>query len=217
MRRLIVVVLVLVGLFAVADRVAVRLADAAIERRIAQDTGAEVDARVTGFPFLTQALRRDIDLVTVDGSAPARLAGITVGDLRAQLRRVDVTDVERPVAGEVELEGVVPFGDVERRLDLAPGSLSQASSGQLRIRRPLDFAGQQLEASAVARVLVEDGALVALPTTVEVAGAQVDVEAAQLGFRYPLSGLPEGARVEALGVLPTGFRVRVLARDVVLA
>ena len=217
MRRLLVVVLVLVGLFAVVDRVAVRLADSAIERRIAQDTGAEVDAHVTGFPFLTQALRRDIEMVTVNGSAPARLAGITVRDLRAELRRVDVTDVERPVAGEVDLEGVVPFRDVERRLDLAPGSLSQAPRGQLQIRRPLDVGGQQLEVSAFARVLVEDGALVALPTTVEVAGAQVDVEAAQLGFRYPLSGLPEGARVEALGVLEDGFRVRVVAPDVALA
>ncbi|MFE2260750.1 LmeA family phospholipid-binding protein [Streptomyces griseosporeus] len=67
-----VTVVVLAVLFTVVDRVAVHYADGEVADLAAQKYGydsatdANLDVSITGFPFLTQALGRDFDHVTLD-------------------------------------------------------------------------------------------------------------------------------------------------------
>ena len=73
MRALLITLLLLVVLVVAADRMAARLAEGELERRASAEAGTAVSADIRGFPFLTQALDRELDRVGIHTRADARL------------------------------------------------------------------------------------------------------------------------------------------------
>jgi LmeA-like phospholipid-binding len=122
MRRLVIALLVLVGLFVAVDFGSAALAESAVSRQMREQIGLVDDpsVRINGFPFLTQAIAGRYSSVDVDASR------IHVGSLQqltvsAQLRDVTAplsmllgsgpkTIEVREAAGTVQ----VPASDVER-------------------------------------------------------------------------------------------------------
>jgi hypothetical protein len=126
MRRLVIALLVLVGLFVAVDFGAAALAESAVSRQMREQIGLVDDpaVRINGFPFLTQALSGEYRSVDVTASR------ITVGELQEVSITAQLRDVTAPLSmllgsGQKtlrvdEAEGTVriPAEDLER---LVPG------------------------------------------------------------------------------------------------
>lgn len=122
MRRLLIALLVLAGLFVAADFGSAALAESAVSRQMRGQLGLvdDPEVRINGFPFLTQAVAGRYSEVDVEASR------LTVGELREVEVRAQLRDVTAPLAmllgpGEKTLqvqvaEGTVriPADDVER-------------------------------------------------------------------------------------------------------
>lgn len=126
MRRLVIALLVLVGLFVAVDFGAAALAESAVSRQMREQIGLVDDpaVRINGFPFLTQALSGEYSSVDVDATR------ISVGELQDLTVHAQLRDVTAPLPmllgsgpkslAVQEVEGTVriPASDVER---LVPG------------------------------------------------------------------------------------------------
>jgi hypothetical protein len=195
MRTLLVALLVLAVLAVAGDRVAAGLAEGELEQRALAEAGTAVSADIRGFPFLTQALARELDHVVLTADRYRVPAGLEVLDLDADVRSVDLRDSSRPVAGRVRLDGVLPFAEVERRVGLARGSLVGLGDDRVRVSRRVRVGGAVAEVTGDARVRVERGALVVAPTAVTVAGgaangALIRELGPRLSLRYPVRACP---------------------------
>ncbi len=221
LRKLIIVVVLLGVVFTGIDRVAVYLAQSAIQRRVAQDVGSDVQAHVHGFPFLLQVAHRELGDVTLSGDQVRLGSGIGVRRVTARLRDIDVHDVSDPVAGSLVLDGEVPFADVAVRLGVRPGALTALGSDHVRLVKSVPVARVLRQVSVVGAVRAVGGALVLSPTSVAVTGvalppAALAVLKASLALRYPVAGLPARSLLESRGVSATGLLVRITAHDISL-
>ncbi len=90
MRRVIIVLVVLVGLFVAADFGAAALAESAVSRQMRQQVGLVDDpnVRINGFPFLTQAISGRYGSVDVVAQH-IRVSELQDLSVQAQLRDVD--------------------------------------------------------------------------------------------------------------------------------
>ncbi|MDN5858554.1 MAG: DUF2993 domain-containing protein [Pseudonocardia sp.] len=125
MRRLIIVVLVLVGLFVAVDFGAAALAESAVSRQMREQVGLVDDpsVRINGFPFLTQAVSGHY------GSIDVQARHISVGPLQDLSVTAQLRDVEAPLpmllgsgpktlqVGEAEGSVRIPATDLQRILN----------------------------------------------------------------------------------------------------
>src|SRR4051794_36980190 len=97
MRRLLLVLVLLVGALAVLDRVAALAAERVVSERIQQNEGlaSRPDVSIGGFPFLTQAADGEYDDVTVT------VHGVRRGDLVIDTIRAHMTGVTVPASDVV--------------------------------------------------------------------------------------------------------------------
>src|SRR5687767_8782052 len=142
MRRLVIALLVLVGLFVAVDYGAAALAESAVSRQMREQIGLVDDpsVRINGFPFLIQAISGEYSSVDVDATR------IRVGELQELTVHAQLREVTAPLPMLLgsgpksltvkEVEGVVqiPASDVER---LVPGI------EKLRIENIDDYALEQ--------------------------------------------------------------------------
>lgn len=216
------------ALLLAADRAGAVVAGRAIADELQRtgDLGARPDVTVGGLPFLTQAVRgryRSIDVSATDVVAgDLRLPELTaqVTGARVRLRDAladDVTDV--PVE-RVDARAVVPYDELVRRS--GDRELTVAPEGdRLRLRGEVQVLGRELEATALSRLTVENGALVLTAESFDVGSDVVDslLTGALHGvfdLRVDLDGLPYGLVVEDVQVQPDGLAVRASADDTVL-
>jgi hypothetical protein len=187
MRRLIIALLVLVGLFVAVDFGSAALAESAVSRQMREQIGLVDDpsVRINGFPFLTQAVSGRYSSVDVTASR-IHVGPLQQLDVAAQLRDVDAplsmllgsgpkTLAVREVEGTVR----VPATDVERLLpgvknlrietldeealaqaveDGGPASLTQIDPEQaVRLGGIVTVLGQQIDLWLVAVLRLVDG------------------------------------------------------------
>lgn len=126
MKRLIIALIVLVGLFVAVDFGSAALAESAVSRQMRSQLGLADDpsVRINGFPFLTQAAAGQYSSVDVEA------ARIVVGDLRDLTVRAELRDVAAPLpmllgSGPKSLQVQVAEGSVRIPADslqrLLPG------------------------------------------------------------------------------------------------
>jgi LmeA-like phospholipid-binding len=204
MRRLIIALLVLVGLFVAVDFGAAALAESAVSRQMREQIGLvdDPDVRINGFPFLVQALTGEYSSVDVDAER------IRVGELQDLTVHAQLRDVSAPLSmllgsgpkslSVKEVEGIVqiPASDVER---LVPGiedlrienvddyALEQAvDEGGDRSLRTIDpenavrlvgtftLLGQEAEVSVIAALELVDGQAQIVPRDIRLGGSDAE-------------------------------------------
>ena len=125
MRRVIIVLVVLVGLFVAADFGAAALAESAVSRQMRQQVGLVDDpsVRINGFPFLTQAISGRY------GSVDVVAQHIKVSELQDLSVQAQLRDVDAPLSmllgsgpktlkvGQAEGSVRIAAKDVERILN----------------------------------------------------------------------------------------------------
>lgn len=205
LRRLLLVLGVLLVLLLVADRAGAYVATRVVEDRYRAETGAEAQAAVRGFPFLTQALARRLDDVELRApSAKLRGQDVTVSDVRASARDVQALSGDSARLGSLDASALVPFAEAERAFGLPAGSLRRTPDGRL----DLSAAGFSVQLGPE-DVRLEGRSLVVDPDLPAFARALVE-----LPLRLDLPGLPEGVVLRDLGVEEDGLRVRATGSGV---
>ena len=107
LRRLLIPLVVLVGLFVVADRVALHFAERDVAKRLQADahTSTTPGVSIHGFPFLTQLIAGkfgsvDIDMHGVDAGA-VRISRLTV---HVHDAHVSISDVIRQTSSQIHVQ-----------------------------------------------------------------------------------------------------------------
>jgi hypothetical protein len=182
-RRLLVVLLVVVGLLVALDRVAVLAAERVVATRIQTDQSLpeRPDVSIGGFPFLTQAIAGRYGSVT-----------LTVHDLHRTVVPVHTLTVH--------LTGVhVPLSSVIRgHVSSVPVDRASASvllNGDVMVKASATVAGFTVGGSLRAHVEVKGSDLV-----IAVNGLDLTIPLAGLPFRIALVG----AKATKAGVVVTG-------------
>ena len=221
-------------LLVVADRVGAAVAERVLADELQRSGGftSRPDVEVRGVPFLTQVLagRYDrIDVVARDVDA-GEVAGtpVVVSRLSATLRgaRVPLQDalsgtVASVPVDRVDARALLPFSVLQRRTEV--GDLTVAPEGdRLRLRGSVEVLGQELTASALSRLTVEDGAVVVTAESVDVGNDFVDDLVGRtledrFDVRVPLTGLPYGLEVDTVAVQPDGLAVTARGTDTVVS
>lgn len=234
MRRVIVLVVVLLLLLAGLDLAARATAEAAVARQVrsSQHLSQDPQVKVTGFPFLLQAVRGRYDEVDVRmeqvpaggqlrlDSLVARLEGVHV-PLRAAIGG-QVTSVPVDV---VHVSGTASFATLDAAVaSAAPGDLAtvrfgDGGSGRLAVTVTYRGPGGSLTVSTPAQLSVSRGRLtVAVPTqSLTQVPAVLRPSVARLLTRtVPLPELPLGLVADGGGVGPDGVTVTAEATGVLL-
>jgi hypothetical protein len=200
MRRLVIALLVLVGLFVAVDFGSAALAESAVSRQMREQIGLVDDpsVRINGFPFLTQAIAGRYSSVDVDASR-IHVGALQQLDVSAQLR--DVTAPLSMLLGSGpktidvrEAEGTVqvPASDVERLVhgvknlrietideealqsaveDGGPTSLTQIDPDHAaRLGGTVTVLGQQIDMWLIATLQLVDGQVRVEPRYIHLGG-----------------------------------------------
>lgn len=235
---LIVLLVVLGGLLAVADRVAADVAEGAIADQVTQEMAkqevrsAPPEVGVGGFPFLTQVLAGKYESISIllrDLEGPAQGRTVRVPELEVHARDVAASiqtlrsgqgDV---VARTVEGTATISYGTVSAFIDQEGLTLTE-SGGKLSVTAPLEVLGQRLTVRGNADLTVDEGQVAirfadltadGLPD-IPAARALVNAYAQQISVQVPLPALPYGLEVQEVRALPEGLAVTASAQDVPL-
>ena len=218
MKTLAVTLVVLTLLAVGGDRLAARFADGQAESQLVSRGVVQPHVTIHGFPFLTQALRKRFDHVTVT-AASVRRGDLSARDVHADLRDVRVLSTSSGTAGQVTGDGVVPWSEIATVADL-PVTLSAGPDGTARVTGSVTVLGQTLSVAADATVTVVDDEIRIRPTRVSLAsGGLLDTALTQtierrLELAYPIRGLPAGVQVTSLTPETDGVRAHVTATDI---
>ncbi|MEO3785803.1 DUF2993 domain-containing protein [Actinocorallia sp. B10E7] len=205
------------GAAAGADRyLAHRTADRLAERATCLLEGTP-EVSVSGFPFVVQALTRELDevRVTADG---VRRGGITVSALDVRLFGVSVPDEGGVAVERLDAHAVVPFSAIEDALPRQGGELSY-ENGMLAISTEVRRGGLSVPATVLAVPSLAGGKLTITPEYVKVLGRLLPARRLldRLGEQPELSrdlpDLPDGLAYSEVAVTDGGLRVGMRAAD----
>jgi hypothetical protein len=174
---LVVLAIILVGVFFVADRIAA----SAAEDRITQETRTQLAANhvqyegdprvsITGFPFLTQVVAGEYQKITISLTRP-QLDNVKLNELTVEARSVkaDARDLLNGtgdvVAGVVAGNASIDWANVRPLLDLAglPSQVDPSQVGltvvnnKVELRMPLVYQNVRLTLIAKGSLVVEAG------------------------------------------------------------
>jgi len=215
--KLLVFLIVVAGLLVGADRLAAWEAGQIVADRLARayQLDQPPDVEVRGVPFLTQwssgrYQEVDVHLPSVTTNQ------LTVTNLSAQLHAVSAApfatssaDVAAATIGEVDAQGVVPYGSIP----LPPGFQLRPEGDQLRLSGSISAAGVSVPVTATVGVSVQDGSLQLTAGQVSVPGLTAVLNQRLTEARRALQ-LPLGARLEGVVVTPGGLQVSASAAQV---
>ncbi|WBB55309.1 DUF2993 domain-containing protein [Verrucosispora sp. WMMD573] len=233
----VVLLLVLAGLIAIADRVAASVAERTIADEVRQqvaEQGAQSlppEVEVGGFPFLTQVLDGRYERISIklrDVRASVQGDAVALPSLDVDARNVRASlDTLRTGQGEVVAEtvngtGTISYQSLSALLDREGLTLGERD-GQLAVTAPVDILGQRLTVTGTADIVVGEQGQVALQfddldaeglPDVPLARTLVSNFARSISVDVPLPELPFQLTVREVRPQPQGLTVTADARDV---
>jgi len=215
--KLLVFLIVVAGILVGTDRLAAWEAGQMVSDRLARayQLNQPPEVEVRGIPFLTQWSSGRYQ--EIDVHVPTITANrVTVTNLSAQLHAVSAApfatssaDVAAATIGEVDAQGVVPYGSIP----LPPGFQLRPEGNQLRLSGSISAAGVSVPVTAIVAVSVQDGVLQLTASQVNVPGLAATLNQRLSDARKALQ-LPLGARLDAIVATPGGLQVSASASQV---
>ncbi|WP_129308309.1 DUF2993 domain-containing protein [Streptomyces sp. L2] len=241
LRISLIIVVILGGLFVLADRIAVHFAEgeAADKLKSTENLASTPDVDIKGFPFLTQVAGGTLDDVEVgidDYEAATGTAGetIRIDHLKADMKSVDFSsDYSSATAASATGTATIGYDDLMkaakfRQTEVAPGVLAQvvglSDGGHGKIKVAVEFEIQALHVKRTVPVL----------SSVSVANNKVSVRADDLpqvagaalaegkvrqitDFQQAIDRLPGGIKLDSVQAAEDGVDITVKGTDVKLA
>ncbi|MGC9500413.1 DUF2993 domain-containing protein [Streptomyces sp. WG7] len=241
LRILLIVVVILGGLFVIADRLAVNFAEgeAADQLRSTENLASAPDVSINGFPFLTQVVGGELDDVEVgidDYEASTGNGGekIMIDNLRANMKGVEFSsDYSSATAATATGTATVGYDELMKAAKseptaIAPGitakviGLSDGGNGKIKVSLAATVMGvdvpQPVEVLSTVTVKDNDVEVVAegLP---EIGGKQLAESRirAITDFQQSIDELPGGIELDKVEAAKDGVEISVKGSNVVLA
>ncbi|MGW0612616.1 LmeA family phospholipid-binding protein [Streptomyces sp. NPDC002788] len=242
LRILLIFVVVLGGLFVIADRVAVNFAEgeAADRLKATENLSATPDVSIKGFPFLTQVAGGSLDDIEVGIKDFEAAAGngdqkIRIDDLQADMKGVEFSgDYSSATATSATGTAAIAYDELLKTAkseptQVAPGvtanvvGLSDGGNGKIKVTVEATVLGTKLPepVSVLSTVTVVDGDTVRVKADGLPKFAGVDLAENRVrsvtDFQQKIDGLPGGIRLDKVQAAPNGVEVTVKGSDVRLA
>ncbi|AKZ56565.1 Secreted protein [Streptomyces ambofaciens ATCC 23877] len=241
LRILLIVVVILGGLFVIADRVAVNFAEgeAADKLRTTENLASTPDVSINGFPFLTQAAAGELDDVEVgiddyEASTGNGAEKIRIGELRATLRGVAFSsDFSSATAATATGTATVGYDELMKATkseptDIGPGitakvvGLSDGGDGKIKVSLQATVLGVELPepVDVLSSVTVKDDNVeVVADGLPEVGGRQLAESRirAITDFQQTIDELPGGIALDKVEAAKDGVEITVKGSNVELA
>lgn len=240
LRILLIVVVILGGLFVLADRLAVGFAEdeAASKLQSTENLAATPDVSIKGFPFLTQVASGTLDDVEVgikDYEAATGTDGgtIRIDDLTANMKGVEFSgDYSSATAATATGSAVIAYDELLKAAkseptEVAPGvtarvvSLSDGGNGKIKVgleaKAPV-IGTRQL--SVLSTVSVKgDTVEVRTDSLPDVAGLDLAENSVReiTDFQQAIDDLPGGIRLDKVQAAKSGVEITVKGSNVRLA
>ncbi|MBO4260357.1 LmeA family phospholipid-binding protein [Streptomyces griseorubiginosus] len=242
LRILLIVVVILGGLFVIADRVAVYFAEneAADKVKTTENLASTPDVSIKGFPFLTQVAAGKLDDVRIgikdyeadtgDTTAGAPKS-IRIDDLRADMKGVTFTgDYSSATASTATGTATIAYDELlkaakSQPTQIIPGvnaqvvGLSDGGSGKIKVDVKVTAAGASQTYPVLSTVTVDGDSVKVhadnLPKLV------VDLADARIrsitDFQQTIDRLPGGVKVDGVQAAKNGVEITVKGSNVKLA
>ncbi|WP_233646296.1 LmeA family phospholipid-binding protein [Streptomyces sp. BSE6.1] len=241
LRILLIVVVILGGLFVIADRVAVNFAEdeTADKLRSTENLPSTPDVSINGFPFLTQLAGGSLDDVEVgidDYEASTGKGGdkIRIAELRAHMKGVEFSgDYSSATADSATGTATVGYDELMKATkseptQIAPGidakviGLSDGGNGKIKVSLQATVLGvevpEPIEVLSSVKVKDDDVEVVAdgLP---KIAGRQLAESRirAITDFQQTIDELPGGIELDKVEAAKDGVEITVKGSNVKLA
>jgi DUF2993 family protein len=221
MRKLLIAVIVLVGVFVAADRIALVVAEHQVSKTIATSFNLPQRPGVSihGFPFLTEVASGQYQQVDVsvnslnNNNVPVQNLDAQFTAVHAPVRQMMLGSGSSNVsADQATGTAIVPYSAVNQRLP--EGVTVSDAGGDLKMSGTTSFLGRKVPFSAKASVGVHNGGITMTPSDVTVDG-QTGIPASGIGsLTLPVSGLPMHLSVNSVQPTASGLQVSVAAQNV---
>ncbi|MFJ3926515.1 DUF2993 domain-containing protein [Streptomyces sp. NPDC090022] len=228
LRIFVIIGLILAGLFVAADRWAVGYAEdeMAAKVRLGQGQAGGTTVDIHGFPFLTQALGRELEQVDVrlTGVEAAGADGrkMRISQLDASFHGVKLdSDYTGGTATRVDGSALVSYDDLTKTSQNGATIAYGNAPGKVKVTATVEVLGRSITRSVVSTVtLGEDGRTVRVRAD-EVPGEGIPgVEGMirkKTDFERRINGLPEGIKLSGLTSDAGGLHLSLDGRNVTLA
>lgn len=238
LRILLIVVVILGGLFVIADRVAVHLAEGEVADKLktTENLAVTPDVSIKGFPFLTQVVSGELDDTEVgikdyEAAAGTDGAKIRIGDIRANFRSVAFSgDYSSATAATADGTATISYDELLKAArseptQIFPGAtaevvgLADGGNGKIKVNVKVTALGRSSTYPVLSTVTV-DGDTVRvhadnLPNlVVEVAEGKVR---SITDFEQKIDDLPGGIELDKVEAAANGVEVAVKGSNVKLA
>ncbi|MDG9725936.1 MULTISPECIES: LmeA family phospholipid-binding protein [unclassified Streptomyces] len=241
LRILLIVVVILGGLFAIADRVAVNFAEgeAADKLRSTENLASTPDVSINGFPFLTQVVGGELDDVEIgidDYEASTGNSGekIRIDGLRANMKGVEFSsDFSSATAATATGTATVGYDELMKAAkseptEIAPGitakviGLSDGGNGKIKVSLQGTAFGVALPepVEVLSSVTVKDNDVeVVADGLPEIGGKQLAESRirAITDFQQTIDELPGGIELDKVEAAKDGVEISVKGSNVRLA
>ncbi|MGW0818939.1 LmeA family phospholipid-binding protein [Streptomyces viridiviolaceus] len=241
LRILLIVVVILGGLFVVADRLAVNFveSEAADELRTTENLASTPDVSINGFPFLTQLAGGELDDVEVgirdyEAATGNGTETIRIDDLRADLQGVEFSGgLGSATAARATGTATIAYDELMKATkseatQIAPGitakvvGLSDGGDGKIKVSLAATVLGIELPepVDVLSSVRVEDDDVeVVADGLPEIEGRQLAESRirAITDFQQRIDELPGGIRLDKVEAAKDGVEITVRGSDLRLA
>ncbi|MFD7444563.1 DUF2993 domain-containing protein [Streptomyces sp. NPDC059909] len=244
LRILLITAVILGGLFAIADRLAVSFAESEVAAKVRSSQGltGEPEVSINGFPFLTQVASSELDDVEVRlGGVKASAGGhsVEVTEVAAELSGVRLDGFSSAVADRATGSARISYEDLGKSAPkgatVSYAGAERAAKGQVKVTGPavelLEGAGVTIP--RVAKVVLE-GRTIETYSTVSISGGDtVRLRAADLpelpvpglsgtlretvDYDLKIDGLPSTIKLDKVAADAIGLRFSGVGTNVSLA
>jgi hypothetical protein len=227
-RIVLIVLVVLGGLFAVADRITVAVAEnkAAQQAQVTEGLSSKPHVSIEGFPFLTQVLSGKLDDVKVTAEGLAADEGgqrVRFESLHADLRGVKLSDgFRRAVADHADGQVFITYPDIQAAIGVPGLRVSYggpAQDGKALVKLAGPVLGSELNVVSEVSVRGDDSVVLharSLPAAVTALGLGDQVRQ-RIDVVLSIAHLPRGLALTGIATAPDGISVSAGGTHVVLA
>ncbi len=241
LRILLIVVVILGGLFVIADRVAVNFAEGEVADRLrsSENLASTPDVSINGFPFLTQVAGGELDDVEVgiDGYEATTGDGgdrIRIDDLRAHMTGVAFSsDFSSATAADATGTATVSYAELMKAArseptDIIPGltakviGLADGGNGKIKVSLQATVLGVEVPepVTVLSSVTVKDNDVeVHADGLPEIGGRELAESRirAITDFQQTIDELPGGIQLDKVEAAKNGVEITVKGSNVKLA
>ncbi|MGW7412651.1 LmeA family phospholipid-binding protein [Streptomyces sp. NPDC054863] len=227
LRILLILLVVVGGIFVVADRFAVNYAEGEVAAKVRSSQGlsAEPQIDIKGFPFLTQVLGKKLDQVdvTMDGvETSAQGRSLKVGRMTAELHDVTLSsNFSSATAARATGTAVISYDDLTRAAGDKDVKLAFGGNGKVKVTGTVSVLGREIQRSVLSSVSLKNSGKSVAVRADEVPGQGIPglegMIRKKIDFERPIGGLPNGLVLDKITPVETGMEIGVTGTDVHLA